>query len=198
MAREDGPDSGKFKHQPMGAHNPEPKRSGKKKSANGAASRSSLIYPPEKSFGKPPAPDAPPRPPGLTKNEKLLWDVLAVHDGPLKAYEILDLLKEKGVRAPMTVYRALDGLENKGVIHKLDAMKAYVRCNHEAPHEVQGFLVCEICQTVKEIEIDAVATGIAPAVRRAGFDMHTARLEVRGVCDNCYCAKHDHRPAESH
>jgi len=134
------------------------------------------------------------RPAGLTKNEKLLWDVLSSRDGPLKAYEILDLLKEKGVRAPMTVYRALGGLEGKGVIHKLDAMKAFVRCNHEAPHEVQAFLVCEICSFVKEIEIDAVATGIAPIVRRAGFDMHVARLEVRGVCDNCYCDKHAHAP----
>lgn len=134
------------------------------------------------------------RPAGLTKNEKLLWDVLSGRDGPLKAYEILDLLKEKGVRAPMTVYRALDGLEAKGVIHKLDAMKAFVRCNHEAPHEVQAFLVCEICSFVKEIEIDAVATGIAPIVRRAGFDMHVARLEVRGVCDNCYCDKHARAP----
>ncbi len=137
------------------------------------------------------------RPAGLTKNEKLLWDVLSSRDGPLKAYEILDLLKEKGVRAPMTVYRALDGLEGKGIIHKLDAMKAFVRCNHEAPHEVQAFLVCEICSFVKEIEIDAVATGIAPIVRRAGFDMHVARLEVRGVCDNCYCEKHAHVPHDA-
>jgi Fur family zinc uptake transcriptional regulator len=138
------------------------------------------------------------RPAGLTKNEKLLWDVLATQDGPLKAYEILDLLKEKGVRAPMTVYRALDGLEDKGVIHKLDAMKAFVRCNHEGPHEVQAFLVCEICSFVKEIEIDAVATGIVPIVRRAGFDMHVARLEVRGVCDNCICEKHNHAPGKAH
>jgi Fur family zinc uptake transcriptional regulator len=135
------------------------------------------------------------RPAGLTKNEKLLWDVLSTQSGPLKAYEILDLLKEKGVRAPMTVYRALDGLEEKGVIHKLDAMKAFVRCNHEGPHEVQAFLVCEICSFVKEIEIDAMATGIAPIVRRAGFDLHVARLEVRGVCDNCFCDKHNHGAA---
>lgn len=150
-----------------------------------------------KSEPKPPSkPETKARPAGLTKNEKLLWEVLSTQNTPLKAYEILDLLKEKGVRAPMTVYRALDGLEEKGVIHKLDAMKAFVRCNHDAPHEVQAFLVCEICKTVKEIEIDAVATGIAPIVRRAGFDMHTARLEVRGVCDNCICDKHKHRPGD--
>ena len=62
------------------------------------------------------------RPLGLLKNEKLVWDVLAVSKEPLKAYEILDTLKERGVRAPMTVYRALDGLEAKGHIHKLDGL----------------------------------------------------------------------------
>lgn len=130
------------------------------------------------------------RPAGLTKNEKLVWDALSEGQQPLKAYEILDMLKGKGVRAPMTVYRALDGLEEKGIVHKLDGLNSFVRCNHEGPHEVQAFLVCQICSTVKEIEIDAVATGVAPAVRRAGFDMHQARLEVRGVCDACECAEH--------
>lgn len=121
----------------------------------------------------------------LTKNEQLVWDVLAGANDPLKAYEILDLLKEKGVRAPMTIYRALDGLEEKGVIHKLDGLNAFVRCNHEAPHEVQAFLVCDQCTAVLEVEIDAVSVGFAPAVRSTGFEMRTARLEVRGYCESC-------------
>ena len=125
------------------------------------------------------------RPAGLTRNEKLVWDALADADEPLKAYEILDSLKDKGVRAPMTVYRALDGLEDKGVIHKLDGLNSFVLCNHEGPHEVQAFLVCETCATVKEVDIDAVAAGVSFAGRRAGFDMRTARLEVRGICDGC-------------
>ena len=124
-------------------------------------------------------------PPGLTKNEELVWEILAHADEPMKAYEILDLLKEKGVRAPMTVYRALDGLEEKGVIHKLDKLNSFVLCNHDGPHDVQAFLVCETCATVAEIDIDTVAAGVGPAVRKANFDMHTARLEVRGLCNSC-------------
>lgn len=131
-------------------------------------------------------------PAGLTKNEKLVWITLSEGGEPLKAYEILDLLKSKGVRAPMTVYRALDGLEEKGFIHKLDGLNSFVRCSHDGPHEVQAFLVCEVCSTVQEVEADAVAAVIAPAVRRADFDMHMARIEVRGVCGACECARHDH------
>ncbi len=125
------------------------------------------------------------RPAGLSKNEKLVWDVLAASIEPLKAYEILDKLKDKGVRAPMTVYRALEGLETKGHIHKLDGLNAFVLCNHEGPHKVQTFLVCETCSTVRELEVVAVEADIAPAVKAAAFDMHTARLEIKGYCMNC-------------
>lgn len=128
------------------------------------------------------------RPAGLLKNEKLVWAILAESDEPLKAYEILDKLKEQGVRAPMTVYRALDGLEAKGHIHKLDGMNAFVLCNHEGPHMVQTFLVCENCSAVKELQVVAVEADIAPAVRAANFDMHTARLEIKGNCDACAAA----------
>ncbi len=128
------------------------------------------------------------RPAGLLKNEKLVWDTLAASGEPLKAYEILDKLKDTGVRAPMTVYRALDSLEAKGHIHKLDGMNAFVLCNHAGPHVVQTFLVCESCSTVKELEVVAVEADIAPAVRAASFDMHTARLEIKGNCNACAVA----------
>lgn len=125
------------------------------------------------------------RPGGLSKNEKLVWDALAAATEPLKAYEILDTLKERGVRAPMTVYRALDGLEAKGHIHKLDGLNAFVLCTHAGPHMVQTFLVCETCSNVQELEVVALEADIAPAVRAANFDMHTARLEIKGNCPTC-------------
>ncbi len=128
------------------------------------------------------------RPAGLLKNEKLVWDVLAASKDPLKAYEILDKLKERGVRAPMTVYRALEGLEEKGHIHKLDGLNAFVLCTHEGPHVVQTFLVCESCSNVEELEVVAVEADIAPAVRAASFHMNTARLEIKGNCNTCAAA----------
>ena len=130
-----------------------------------------------------------PQPKGLSKNEILVWDALEGASEPLKAYEILDKLKSAGVRAPMTVYRALDGLEAKGHIHKLEGLNAFVLCNHEGgPHNVQTFLVCETCSAVKELEVVAVEADIMPAVKAAQFDMHTARLEIKGACSECAAA----------
>ena len=123
---------------------------------------------------------------GLTKNERLVWDALIETHEPLKAYEILDKLKEKGVRAPMTVYRALDGLESKGVIHKLDGINAFVLCNHETPHSVQTFLVCTNCSGVQEVELDAaIKADVRPVIQNHHFQMESARLEVKGQCSSC-------------
>ncbi|MEO1250758.1 MAG: transcriptional repressor [Pseudomonadota bacterium] len=124
-------------------------------------------------------------PEGLSRNETMVWETLAAGEEPLKAYEILDQLKGRGVRAPMTVYRALDGLEGKGHIHKIDGMNAFVLCNHEGPHMVQTFLVCESCSAVEELEMIAVEADIIAAVRKSSFEMKTARLEIRGVCRKC-------------
>jgi Fur family zinc uptake transcriptional regulator len=124
-------------------------------------------------------------PAGLTRNESLVWEALAEAGGPLKAYEILDQLKNKGVRAPMTVYRALEGLEQKGFIHKLEGINAFVPCKHEGPHEVQVFLVCESCASAKEVELDVIEANLRPLLRRSSFHMKTARLEARGLCLNC-------------
>ncbi|MBY0421006.1 MAG: transcriptional repressor [Parvularculaceae bacterium] len=129
--------------------------------------------------------DPRPRPLGLTKNESMVWDVLDAAGEPLKAYDVLDRLKARGVRAPMTVYRALDGLVGKGFVHKLDALNAYMICNHDHPHDIQAFLVCDQCAGVTEFEIDHSAAGFQPVLRKTGFDMQSARLEVHGVCQDC-------------
>ena len=129
--------------------------------------------------------DARGEPAGLTRNESLVWEALLEAGGPLKAYEILDRLKEKGVRAPMTIYRALEGLEQKGLIHKLEGINAFVPCKHEGPHEVQVFLVCESCASAKEVELESIGSDLRPLLRRAAFKMKTARLEARGLCANC-------------
>ena len=124
-------------------------------------------------------------PSGLTKNESLVWKTLSGSDDPLKAYEILDELKTKGVRAPMTVYRALDGLEEKGLIHKLEAMNAFLVCNHEGPHQIQMFLVCDGCQRVEEVGADGLEFHAMPVLRRRDFKVRTARLEIKGHCTDC-------------
>jgi len=46
----------------------------------------------------------------LTRNQKLVLDVLQGSGRQMSAYEILDQLRPEGLKAPLQVYRALDKL----------------------------------------------------------------------------------------
>ena len=89
----------------------------------------------------------------------------------------------------MTVYRALEGLESKGLVHKLDKINAFVLCNHDAPHKVQIFLICQECQTVSEVEEQKVEginwQTLTGAAEPSLFNPASARVELRGTCARC-------------
>lgn len=126
----------------------------------------------------------------LTRNERLVYDALKAAGKPQKAYDLLDRLKDRGVRAPMTIYRSLEGLVAKGIVHKLDALNSFVLCTHEAPHQIQSFLVCDDCNAVEEINTNvpaapAVESNIRTVAVEKGFRMAEARLEVKGTCARC-------------
>ena len=126
----------------------------------------------------------------LTKNETMVYEAMKATDKPQKAYDLLDILKPKGVRVPMTIYRALEGLEQKGLVHKLDGLNAYVLCNHDEPHRIQTFLVCDECNEVIEVESHIaeapfVEGDMRTVIAEKGFRMEGARLEIRGHCSNC-------------
>ena len=46
----------------------------------------------------------------LTKNQRIVLNLLQDSGEPLKAYFILDSLKKEGLNSPLQVYRALDKL----------------------------------------------------------------------------------------
>ena len=52
----------------------------------------------------------------LTKNQKIILDLIEKSDQPLKAYSILFDVKKKGINAPLQVYRALNKLVKIGKI----------------------------------------------------------------------------------
>ena len=46
----------------------------------------------------------------LSKNQKIILDLIDKSSQPLKAYSILFNVQKKGIKAPLQVYRALDKL----------------------------------------------------------------------------------------
>jgi hypothetical protein len=79
--------------------------------------------------------------------------LVAAAGKPVKAYDLLDLMKsEGGSTAPPTVYRALDFLLEQGFIHRLASVNAFVGCHHPQVRHSVPFLICDDCQNAIELE----------------------------------------------
>jgi Fur family zinc uptake transcriptional regulator len=109
---------------------------------------------------------------------------------PLKAYELLDLMKAThDGAAPPTVYRALDFLLENGFIHKLASINAFVGCHHPgaAQHAVP-FLICDRCHSATELEDEQIVGALELRARALGFAPRAQTLEVHGLCADCSAA----------
>ena len=64
----------------------------------------------------------------LSKNQRIVLDIIEKAKGPLKAYSILFNVQKKGIKAPPQIYRALNKLIKIGKIHKIESKNAFVAC----------------------------------------------------------------------
>lgn len=117
-------------------------------------------------------------------------DVLALvlqAEGPVTAYQLLDLLRQSRKGAvPPTIYRALEFLLAHKLIHRVESLNAFVSCTNAAqhPHAAQ-FLICAKCGAVAEVQDAAVAAALRDAAERHGFQPSGAVIEVNGICAAC-------------
>ena len=136
----------------------------------------------------------------LNKNEKKVLSALGRSEKPLSAYDILGRARSDALKAPVQVYRALEKLSSRGLVHRIEALNAFVACtdcahpahDHEdgthahAQHR-PGFVICRDCGSVREFEDERVA-GIAAEAAGEGFSVELVSLEVYGRCAACEAA----------
>ena len=125
----------------------------------------------------------------LTAIRSRVLGLIAEAGQPIKAYDLLDLVREgegAGAAAPPTVYRALDFLLANGFIHKLESINAFVACHHPnaAQHSVP-FLICDRCHSATELEDASIVASLDAAARGLGFAPQAQTLEVHGLCARC-------------
>jgi Fur family zinc uptake transcriptional regulator len=122
----------------------------------------------------------------LTPLRREVLELVAAARKPVKAYDLLDQLREKhGNAAPPTVYRALDFLLENGFIHKLESINAFVSCHHPAEAHQVPFLICDTCLSAVEVCDERVAELIEIQAKALGFRPQAQTLEVHGTCRNC-------------
>jgi Fur family zinc uptake transcriptional regulator len=134
------------------------------------------------------------KPRDLNHNDKSVLKVLDRSPRPMSAYDILDRTRSRALKAPVQVYRALQKLEGRGLVHRIEALNAFVACSehgdacddhdHRHSRHRPGFVVCRDCGSVREFR-DRRVTEIAAEAAGSGFAIELVSLEVYGHCPDC-------------
>ena len=127
----------------------------------------------------------------LTPKRKKILQELLKSKKALSAYEITDLLNKRSNESipTMSVYRILEFLEDENLVHKLNLANKYIACSHitcEHNHSIPQFLVCRVCNSVKEISIDIeTMKKIEKKIQDEDFNLVKPQLEMHCICNIC-------------
>ena len=111
--------------------------------------------------------------------------VLREFGRPISAYDVLDRLRPDGVSAPTTVYRALKTLIDMRLVHRLEALNAYVACPHPRHSEDVCFAICEACGRVDEVDDRRLRQFVDDWCEAEGFLLARTAVELIGTCAPC-------------
>lgn len=130
----------------------------------------------------------------LTRNQALVLDALHSSPGPASAYDLLDRLRDEGLRNPLQIYRALTALTGRGLVHRLESLNAFVACAHPHEHgEGEGhhdhgliaFAICGTCHRVEEFSDPEITRRLEGWAEAHAFRAERTILELRGTCGAC-------------
>jgi Fur family zinc uptake transcriptional regulator len=123
----------------------------------------------------------------LTRNQELVLGILAHATAPLSAYDLLDRLRDDGLRAPLQIYRALEKLTERGLAHRLESLNAFVACADAHCHRTGtiGFAICDNCGHVDEFADALVDKRLNDFAEDKGFARRSTTIELRGLCNDC-------------
>ena len=123
----------------------------------------------------------------LSKNQKIVLDIIEKAKSPLKAYSILFNVQKKGINAPQQIYRALDKLIEIGKIHKIESKNAFVACRNSDCEisKATAFSICENCEMVDEISDTKLSKYLSDFNHKKGMKFKRFNLEFFGICKKC-------------
>jgi len=123
----------------------------------------------------------------LSKNQKIIFDIIDKSGGPMKAYSILFNVQKKGIKAPLQVYRALDKLIEIGKIHKIESKNAFVACKNSNCEisNATAFSICEKCEKVTELNNPKLSKYLSNFEDNTGMSYRRYNLEFYGLCRRC-------------
>ncbi|MDR2033287.1 MAG: transcriptional repressor [Helicobacteraceae bacterium] len=124
----------------------------------------------------------------LTLLRRKALEILLNAKTPLKAYDIIELMRDEGKRVtPATIYRVLEFLLDSGLVHRINALSAYAPCanpQNGGRHSLVMF-VCSKCKKVEEIDDDALNQSMRARLDQLGFSLQEGSVEMEGECKTC-------------
>ena len=123
----------------------------------------------------------------LSRNQKIIFDLIDKSPEPMKAYSILFNVQKKGIKAPLQVYRALDKLVEIGKIHKIESRNAFIACQNSSCQisKATAFSICESCEMVDEISDTKLSKYLSGFNHKKGMKFKRFNLEFFGICKKC-------------
>lgn len=108
-------------------------------------------------------------------------ELIITDGGAIKAYDLLDRLRpDLGSPKPPTVYRALEFLSKHGLVHRVEALNAFIACDHAHKGHLAEFFICESCKKVEERHAHDHAD-----CKPDGFQIKRSVVEHYGQCGRC-------------
>lgn len=124
-------------------------------------------------------------PPSFTRNEGLVYTALKKADRPMKAYELLELLRHQGLKAPMTIYRALEGLQEKSFAHKVVSQNAFVFVDQRAKTPYRAVVTCSRCGEARLVPL--AENDVKSMFGASNMPISNVVIEAVGECDSKTC-----------
>jgi len=122
----------------------------------------------------------------FTGLRKRVLELIWAHPHPVKAYDLLDQLKQEDKNAkPPTLYRSLDFLLEHGLVHRINSLNAFIGCTHPHAHRSCYFLICSTCHTVEESCAHTLHDALQQNCKSQGFTPLHISVEIEGICRDC-------------
>ena len=122
----------------------------------------------------------------LTDLRRAIFEILIKSEKPLRAYEIIEKMREHGKRIhAATIYRILEFLSSNGLVHRVDALNAYIACTKNHTDHPSLLFICSNCSRTAEIDDPELCGSIHKNLIKLGMSSNNDCIEVKGRCENC-------------
>ncbi|MDR1659210.1 MAG: transcriptional repressor [Desulfovibrio sp.] len=122
----------------------------------------------------------------LTGLRRAILEILTSADFPIKAYDIIEHMRDKGKRVtPATIYRTLAFLLQNGLVHRVNSLNAYVPCTAKHSNHVLLMFICSECQKTTEIDDQTLYNSMQARLKELGMSLQDSCIEIQGICKEC-------------